>query len=228
MKYQIIGSDLQVVEVALSPGEGMLAEAGAMVYMHTDIQMNTTSGGGLLSGLKRKISGGGFFISEFDNVGQSSEAFVGFSAPYPGKVMPVPLGKLGGLFVCQKDAFLCAEKGTNIDVAFTQKLGAGFFGGEGFILQKLEGQGTAFVHAGGALIKKELAPGEMISCETGSLVGFTKDVEYNIEFVGGFANTLFGGEGLFLATLRGPGIVIIQSLPISRLAERIGATIPQR
>lgn len=225
MEYEITGSDLQVLEVKLNPQEGMVAEVGAMVYMHPDIQMNTNTGGGLFSGLSRAISGGGFFVSEFDNTGREEGAYVAFSAPYPGKISAVPLGKLGGKVLCQKDAFLCAEKGTAIGTAFTKRLGAGFFGGDGFILQGLEGTGTAFVHAGGALIKKELKPGEMIRCETGSLVGFTKDVDYNIEFVGGFKNTLFGGEGLFLATLRGPGIVLLQSLPISKLAERIGSSI---
>lgn len=222
--YQIYGSDLQLVEIELDPGEGVRAEVGTLIYMERGIEMQTSTGGGLFSGFKRMLAGEGFFISTFVN-GGSGKARLGFAAPYPGKIVPLDLGKLGGKFLCQKDSFLCAAKGVDIEVAFTKRLGAGFFGGEGFILQKLQGDGLAFVHAGGTLIEKKLGAGEVLRVDTGCLVAFSPTVDYDIQFVGGFRNALFGGEGLFLARLSGPGVVYLQSLPLSKLAERIGASI---
>ncbi len=221
LQYELIGNDLQIVEVALTPGQGVVAEVGAMVYMESEIKMSTSTGGGIFSGLRRMIGQGGFFLSQFSHQGSSAISKVGFAAPYPGKVMPINLSKVGNVFFCQKDAFLCASDNTQVDIALTQRLGAGFFGGDGFILQKLTGDGTAFVHAGGALIKKNLQAGEVLRAEAGALVGFTQGVDYSIEFIGGIKNTLFGGEGVFLASLRGPGVVILQSLPLSRLSDRL-------
>ncbi|HET9982657.1 MAG TPA: TIGR00266 family protein [Longimicrobiales bacterium] len=218
--YKIYGEELQVVEVELDPGEGVRAEVGTMLYMEDGIEMQTGTGGGLFRGFKRMITGSGFFISTFANVG-NAKSRAGFAAPYPGKVVPLDLGELGGRFICQKDAFLCAASGTEIEVAFTKRLGAGLFGGEGFILQRLEGDGLAFLHAGGTILKRELYAGERLRVDTGCIVGFAPTVDYDIQFVGGFKNALFGGEGLFLATLRGPGLVYLQSLPFSRLADRI-------
>lgn len=223
--YKIYGSDLQLIEIELDPGEGVRAEVGTMTYMEQGIEMQTTTGGGLFAGFKRMLTGDGFFISTFVN-GGNRKSRVGFSAPYPGKIVPLDLRKLGGTFLCQKDSFLCAANGIDIDIAFTRRLGAGFFGGEGFILQKLRGDGLAFVHAGGTLIEKNLSPGEVLRVDTGCLVAFAPTVDYNIQFVGGFRNALFGGEGLFLARLTGPGTVYLQSLPLSKLAERIGAAMP--
>lgn len=218
--YIIHGDDMQVVEVELDPKETVRAEAGAMIFQGEEIEMQTSTGGGLFSGLKRMITGESFFITSFTNKGSNKDS-VAFGAPYPGKIIPLDLGELGGEFLCQKDAFLCAAKGIDIEVAFTKKLGAGIFGGEGFILQRLEGDGLAFVHAGGTIIKKELASGERLRIDTGCLVAFSPTVKYDINFVGGFKNALFGGEGLFLASLTGPGTVYLQSLPFSRLADRI-------
>lgn len=222
--YKIYGSDLQLVEIELDPAEGVRAEVGTMTYMEQGIEMQTGTGGGLFAGFKRMLTGEGFFISTFVNGGKR-KARLGFAAPYPGKIVPLDLGKLGGVFFCQKDAFLCAAKGIDINVAFTRRLGAGFFGGEGFILQKLQGDGLAFVHAGGTLIEKKLGPGEVLRVDTGCLVAFSPTVDYDIQFIGGFRNALFGGEGLFLVKLTGPGVVYLQSLPLSKLAERIGASI---
>lgn len=220
--YIIQGDDMQIVEVELDPGEGVRAEAGAMMYMEDGIEMQTSTGGGLFSGFKRMITGESFFITTFLYNGKG-KGHVAFGAPYPGKIIPLELDKLGNSFLCQKDAFLCAAQGVEIEVAFTKKLGAGLFGGEGFILQRLEGDGMAFVHAGGTIIKKTLASGENLRVDTGCLVAFSPAVDYDIQFVGGFKNALFGGEGLFLASLRGPGDVYLQSLPFSRLADRIFA-----
>lgn len=220
--YKIYGSDLQLVEVELDPAEGVRAEVGTMIFMEQGIEMQTGTGGGLFKGFKRMLTGESFFISTFVN-GGTRKAKVGFAAPYPGKIIPVDLAKLGGTIFCQKDSFLCAAKGTEIDVAFTKRLGAGLFGGEGFILQKLQGDGMVFVHAGGTLIEKVLGVGEVLRVDTGCIVGFTPTVSYDIQFIGGFRNALFGGEGLFLAKLTGPGVVYLQSLPLSKLAERIGA-----
>ena len=220
--YRLIGDDLQIVEIELDPGEAVRAEAGAMLYMDDGIRMDTGTGGGLMAGLKRRLTGESFFITSFVNGGRG-KARVAFSAPYPGKVIPLDLGAHGGRFLCQKDTFLCAAQGIEIEVAFTKKIGAGLFGGEGFILQRLEGDGLAFCHAGGTIIERDLAGGEVLYVDTGCLVAFADTVDYDIQFQGGFKNALFGGEGLFLARVEGPGLVYLQSLPFSRLADRIVA-----
>ncbi len=218
--YTIYGDDMQILEVELDPGEGIQAEAGAMMYMEDGIEMETSATGGLMGGLKRMVTGESFFITSFVHKGEGKKR-AAFGAPYPGKIIPLDLGKLGGTFLCQKDAFLCAAGGIEIDVAFTKKFGAGLFGGEGFILQKLSGDGMTFIHAGGTIIERELPSGEGLRVDTGCIVGFAPTVTYDIQFVGGFKNALFGGEGLFLARLTGPGKVYLQGLPLSRLADRI-------
>ncbi len=218
--YTIIGDDLQLVEIELDPGEGVRAEAGALTYMEDGIQMQTGTGGGLFKGLKRMIAGESFFITSFLNTAQS-KSHVAFAAPYPGKVIPIDLTQFGRKFLCQKDSFLCAAEGIEIEVAFTKRLGAGVFGGEGFILERLEGDGLAFVHAGGTIIEKDLQAGQSLRVDTGCLVAFATSVDYDIQFVGGFKNAMFGGEGIFLAKLTGPGKVYLQSLPFSRLADRV-------
>jgi uncharacterized protein (TIGR00266 family) len=218
--FQIFGDDMQIVEIGLDPGEGVRAEAGAMMYMESGVVMQTSTGGGLFKGFKRMVTGESFFITNFTYDG-AGKGHVAFGAPYPGKVVPLDLRNFDGEFTCQKDSFLCAAQGVEIEVAFTKKLGAGLFGGEGFILQRLTGDGMAFVHAGGALIEKRLAPGESLDVDTGCIVGFSSGVDYDIRLVGGFKNALFGGEGLFIATVTGPGTVYLQSLPFSRLADRI-------
>jgi uncharacterized protein (TIGR00266 family) len=218
--YKIFGDDMQMVEIELDPGEIVRAEAGAMMYMERDIKMQTSTGGGLLKGLKRMITGESFFITSFVNAG-NQKSHVAFAAPYPGKIIPILLSDFGNSFLCQKDAFLCAANGIEINVEFTKKIGAGLFGGEGFILQRLDGDGLAFIHAGGTIIKKELQAGETVRVDTGCLVAFSTSIRYDIQFVGGFKNALFGGEGLFLATVTGPGTVYFQTLPFSRLADRI-------
>ncbi len=227
IEYKIFGDDMQLVEIELDPGEGVRAEAGTMTYMENGIEMQTGTGGGLFKGLKRMITGESFFITTFLNQGQAKSR-VAFGAPYPGKVIPIDLSAAGGQFICQKDSFLCAAQGTEIEIAFTKRLGAGLFGGEGFILQRLEGDGLAFVHAGGAIIEKTLAAGETLRVDTGCIVAFAPSVDYDIQFIGGFKNALFGGEGLFLAKLTGPGKVYLQSLPFSRLADRIMAAAGSR
>ncbi|MEJ2706442.1 MAG: TIGR00266 family protein [Anaerolineales bacterium] len=218
--YKILGDDMQLVEIELDPGEGVRAEAGALTYMEDGIQMQTGTGGGLFRGLKRIVTGESFFITSFVNNARGKSRLA-FGAPYPGKVIPLDLAAMGGRFLCQKDSFLCAAQGTEIEVAFTKRLSTGVFGGEGFILQSLEGDGLTFVHAGGTVIEKDLAAGQTLRVDTGCLVAFAPSVDYDIQFVGGFNNALFGGEGLFLARLRGPGKVYLQSLPFSRLADRI-------
>lgn len=220
--YQIYGDDLQLVEVELDSGEGVRGEAGTMTYMEDGVEMSTGTGGGIFKGLKRAFTGESFFITSFVNNG-SSKSHVAFAAPYPGKIIPLDLGKMGGTFLCQKDSFLCAAAGIEIEVAFTKRIGAGLFGGEGFILQRLQGSGLAFLHAGGTIIEKDLADGETLRVDTGCLVGFAPSVDYDIQFIGGFTNALFGGEGLFFTKLTGPGKVYLQSLPFSRLADRIEA-----
>lgn len=220
--YVIHGDDMQAVEIELDPMEAVRAEVGAMLFMEEGITMQTSTGGGIFQGLKRIISGENFFITSFLNTGQRKSK-VTFAAPYPGKIIPLHLGELGGNFICQRDGFLCAAEGIDINIEFTKKLGAGLFGGEGFILQRLSGDGKAFIHAGGAIIKRTLAPGERLRVDTGCLVAFQPSVHYDIQFVGGFKNVLFGGEGLFYATLTGPGIIYLQTLPFSRLADRIVA-----
>ena len=225
--YKIYGEDLQLVEIELDPGEGVRAEVGTMTYMEDGIRMDTSTGGegllgGLFKGFKRALTGESFFITTFLYEGAAgSKGHVGLAAPYPGTIVPLDLGALGGEFLCQKDSFLCAASGVEIEVAFTKRLSAGFFGGEGFILQRLTGNGMAFVHAGGTIITRDLKPGESLRVDTGCLVAFSPSVNYDIQFVGGFKNALFGGEGLFLAKMTGPGRVYLQSLPLSRLAGRI-------
>jgi uncharacterized protein (TIGR00266 family) len=218
--YKIFGDDLQLVEIELDPGEGVRAEAGTMTYMETDIEMQTSTGGGLFKGLKRAITGESFFITTFLNNGHG-KSHVSFAAPYPGKIIPVNMADFGGRILCQKDSFLCAAQGIEIEVALTKRIGAGIFGGEGFILQRLEGEGLAFMHAGGTVIEKDLAAGEKLRVDTGCLVAFSADVDYDIQFIGGFRNALFGGEGLFLTLMTGPGKVYLQSLPFSRIADRV-------
>jgi len=234
--YKLYGDDMQFVEVELDPGETVIAEAGGLMMMEDGIRMETIfgdgSGGGggfmgkLFSAGKRVITGESLFMTTFTNEG-SGKKHVSFASPYPGKIIPMDLSELGGKIICQKDAFLAAAKGVAVGVEFQRKIGAGFFGGEGFIMQKLEGDGLAFIHAGGTIIKKDLAPGEVLRVDTGCLVAMTRDVDYNIEMVKGVKTALFGGEGLFFATLRGPGSVWIQSLPFSRLASRVFAAAPQ-
>ena len=234
--YEIFGEEMQYVEVELDPDEAAIAEAGSFMMMDSDIKMDTIFGDGsnqekgvlgkLFSAGKRLLTGESLFMTAFLNIGQGKKR-VSFASPYPGKIIPIDLSEKGGKFICQKDAFLCAAKGVSVGIEFSRKLGRGFFGGEGFIMQKLEGDGMAFVHAGGTMARKELATGETIRVDTGCIVGFTKDVDYNIEFVGGIKNTVFGGEGLFFATLKGPGVVYVQSLPFSRLASRVWAAAPQ-
>lgn len=222
--YEIHGKDMQLVEIELDPGEGVRAEAGAMTFMESGIQMQTVASGGLFGGFKRMVSGESFFITTFLNT-SNRISHVGFAAPYPGGIIPLELENHRGKFICQRDAYLCSANGIDVEVEFTKKLGAGFFGGEGFILQRLQGTGKAFIHAGGAIVKKVLKTGEKIKIDTGCIVGFEDTVDYNIEFIGGFKNALFGKEGLFLATLTGPGLVYIQSLPISKLSERILSSV---
>ncbi|MFH1804280.1 MAG: TIGR00266 family protein [Pseudomonadota bacterium] len=224
--YQIIGSEMQLVEIELDPGEGVRAEAGAMMYMSDGINMQTNTGGGLFSGFKRMLTGESFFITSFVHEG-SGKGHVAFAAPYPGKVIALNLAEFGGSILCQKDGFLCAAAGIDIDIAFSKRIGAGLFGGEGFILQRLSGDGLAFVHAGGTIVRKDLQAGQTLRVDTGSLVALTPGIDYAIKFIGGFRNALFGGEGLFVTTLKGPGTVWLQSLPFARLADRIAAVLPK-
>ena len=220
--FQIIGDDIQVVEVELDPGEGVRAEAGAMLFMEDGIEMQTSTSGGMLKGLKRMITGESFFITNFSNRGNGKRK-VAFAAPYPGKIININPADFGGKFLCQKDGFLCAAEGIEINIAFTKRIGAGLFGGEGFILQELSGNGNTFIHAGGTILKKQLKAGESLRVDTGCLVAFEPTVNYDIKFIGGFKNALFGGEGLFFAQITGPGLVYLQSIPFSRLADRIVA-----
>lgn len=233
--YELHGDDMQCVEIELDPNESVIAEAGGMMMMEDGIDMETIfgddSGGqkGFLSKLvgagKRVLTGESLFMTVFTNKGVGKKR-VSFAAPYPGKIIPVDLSSLGGKVICQKDSFLCAAKGVSVGIDFQKKLGTGFFGGEGFIMQKLEGDGLAFLHAGGTIIRKDLQPGEKLRIDTGCLVALTKDVDYNIEFVGKVKSAFFGGEGLFFATVQGPGTVWIQTLPFSRLADRVIASAP--
>jgi uncharacterized protein (TIGR00266 family) len=229
--YKIHGTEMQYVEIELDPGESVIAEAGSLMMMDANIQMETIFGDGssdnkgimgkLLGAGKRLLTGESLFMTVFTNRTHDAKECVTFASPYPGKILPMDLQDLGGRLICQKDAFLCAAKGVSVGIAFQRKLGAGFFGGEGFIMQKIEGDGLAFVHAGGAICERVLRPGEMLRVDTGCLVAMTQDVDYDIELVKGIKTAVFGGEGLFFATLRGPGKVWIQSLPFSRLADRI-------
>lgn len=228
--YKIIGEEMQCVEIELDPQETVIAEAGSFMMMENDIRMETIFGDGsknqggfvnkLFSAGKRLLTGESLFMTAFTHIGNGKKR-VTFASPYPGKIIPMDLSLLNGKIICQKDAFLCAAKGVSVGIEFQRKLGTGLFGGEGFIMQKLEGDGMAFVHAGGTIIEKELRQGEMVKIDTGCIVAFTSAIQYDIQFVGGIKNTVFGGEGLFFATLTGPGKVWIQSLPISRLAGRI-------
>ena len=234
--YKIYGDDMQFVEVELDPKETVIAEAGSFMMMDGNIRMETifgdgsaSDGGGLMGKLlgagKRLITGESLFMTTFTNDG-TGKSHASFAAPYPGKIIPMDLSQLNGKIICQKDAFLAAAKGVSVGIEFQRKLGAGFFGGEGFIMQKLEGDGMAFIHAGGTITEKELGPGEFLRVDTGCLVAMTSDVQYDIEFVKGVKTALFGGEGLFFATLHGPGKVWVQSLPFSRLASRVFAAMP--
>jgi uncharacterized protein (TIGR00266 family) len=228
--YHIHGDDMQFVEIELDPGEATVAEAGGMMFMDDGIAMETIFGdgsaqsggffGSLMGAGKRLLTGESLFMTVFQNQG-SGKRKVAFGAPYPGKILPVNLAELGGELIAQKDSFLCAAKGVSISIAFQKRLGAGLFGGEGFIMQRLTGDGLAFVHAGGTLYERTLAPGEMLRVDTGCIVAFQPSVDYDIQMVGGIKTAFFGGEGLFFATLRGPGKVWLQSLPFSRLAGRI-------
>ncbi|MFC3884711.1 TIGR00266 family protein [Bacillus songklensis] len=234
--YILHGDDMQFVEIELDPRESVIAEAGGMMMMEDGIEMETIFGDGAHSGArglfgklvgagKRVLTGESLFMTVFTNQ-EIGKRRVSFAAPYPGKIIPMDLSELGGKVICQKDSFLCAAKGVSVGIDFQRRLGTGFFGGEGFIMQKLEGDGLAFLHAGGAIYKRELQPGERLRIDTGCLVAMTKDIDYNIEYIGKVKTALFGGEGLFYATLRGPGTVWIQSLPFSRLADRIFANAP--
>ena len=234
--YEIIGDDLQMVEVELDRGETVIAEAGAMTYMEDGISYAAKMGDGsdpkqgmlgkLVSAGKRAITGESLFMTHFTSQVEG-KTHVAFGAPYPGKIIPVDLAAIGGELICQKDAFLCAALGTNISIAFSQRLGAGFFGGEGFILQRLRGDGKVFMHVGGTVVKRELK-GEKLKIDTGCIAAFTAGIDYSIERAGNLKSMLFGGEGLFLATLQGQGTVWIQSLPFSRLADRIIENAPKQ
>jgi len=229
--YELLGNG-QMVEVELDPRESVIAEAGAMTWMEADIAFETRMGDGTETGLlsklfgagKRMLSGESLFLTHFTNQGQQKRR-VGFSAAYPGSVLPIDLSAIGGTLICQKDAFLCAAQGTKLGIVFNKRLGSGFFGGEGFILEKLEGDGMAFVHAGGALVKKELR-GETLRLDTGCLVAMSQGIDYDITLAGGLKTMLFGGEGVVLATLSGHGSVWVQSLPFSRMADRVLAAAP--
>jgi len=232
--YEIFGNEMQYVEVELDPGEAAVGEAGAMMYMQAGIEMDTVFGdgsqqGGLFGKLmgagKRLLTGETLFTTVFQNTATGKQR-VAFAAPYPGKIVPIDLSALGGTLLCQKDSFLCAAKGVSLGIAFQQKLGVGLFGGEGFIMQKLDGDGMAFIHAGGTLMERTLAPGETLRVDTGCVVAYQPSVDFDIQYVGKIKSALFGGEGLFFATLRGPGKIWLQSLPLSRLANRIIASAP--
>ncbi|MGD8561735.1 MAG: TIGR00266 family protein [Desulfarculaceae bacterium] len=237
--YQIMGEEMQFVEVELDPGESAVAEAGGMLYMTSGISMQTIFGDGrggeqgsglmdkLLGAGKRLLTGESLFMTIFTHSGSSGKEQVAFAAPYAGKIIPLHLDELGGEIICQKDAFLCAARGVALEIAFQKRIGAGLFGGEGFIMQKLLGNGLAFVHAGGTVFERDLKPGETLKVDTGCLVALKPSVKYDVEFVGGVKTALFGGEGLFFATLTGPGHVWLQSLPLSRLADRIYSAAPQ-
>jgi uncharacterized protein (TIGR00266 family) len=234
--YEIFGEEMQYVEVTLDPGETVIAEAGGMMYMTSSIQMETVFGdpsatksgfwGKVVTAGKRALTGESLFMTTFRNAGARREQ-VAFASPYPGKILPMHLDELGGELICQKDAFVCAAKGIQIGIAFQKRIGVALFGGEGFIMQRLTGDGIAMVHAGGTMMKRTLAAGETLKLDTGCLVAMTPSVHYDIQMVGGIKNTFFGGEGLFLCTLTGPGEIWCQSLPFSRLAGRIVAAAPQ-
>jgi uncharacterized protein (TIGR00266 family) len=233
--FEIFGEDMQYVEIELDPGEAAIGEAGAMMMMQDGIEMDTVFGdasgqqgglfGKLLGAGKRLLTGESLFTTIFHNESRTVRR-VAFAAPYPGKIIPVKLADVGGTLICQKDSFLCAARGVSLGIAFQRKLGVGLFGGEGFIMQRLDGEGMVFVHAGGTLVSRDLAPGERLRADTGCVVAYQQSVDFDIAFVGKLKTALFGGEGLFFATLTGPGRVWLQSLPLSRLANRIIASAP--
>jgi uncharacterized protein (TIGR00266 family) len=235
--YEIFGEEMQFVEITLDPEEMVVAEAGTLMYMTSGIRMETVFGdpsqkqggflGKVMSAGKRLLTGESLFVTTFANGGTSREQ-VAFASPYPGKIIPMHLDQLGGELICQKDSFVCAARGIKINVAFQKKLGTGLFGGEGFIMQRLTGDGVALIHAGGTMMKRTLRSGETLRLDTGCLVALTPSVNYDVQFVGGIKNSLFGGEGLFFATLTGPGDVWCQSLPFSRLAGRVVAAAGAR
>jgi uncharacterized protein (TIGR00266 family) len=235
VNYKIFGDDMQYVEVELDPSEAVVAEAGGMMYMEDGIDMETifgdgsaqTSGvfGALLGAGKRLLTGESLFMTAFTNRAMGKKK-VAFGAPYPGKIVAIKLNEIGGELIAQKDAFLAGAKGVSVGIAFTKKIGAGLFGGEGFIMERLQGDGWCFIHAGGTLLERDLAPNETLRVDTGCIVGFQPSVDYDIQYVGKIKSALFGGEGLFFATLRGPGRVWLQSLPFSRMADRILAAAP--
>jgi len=236
--YELYGEDLQYVEIILDPGEACIAEAGAFLYMDPGIEMQTIFGDGsgqdqggfmgkLLSAGKRVLTGESLFMTVFGN-GGSGRQKVAFAAPYPGKIVPLDLRQHGGRILCEKDAFLCAARGISVGIAFNRRLGTGLFGGEGFILQKLEGDGLAFLHSGGTIFSRELAPGETLRVDTGCLVAFETTVTYDIQMVSGIKTAFFGGEGLFYAALTGPGKIWIQSLPFKRIAKQVLSAIPRK
>ncbi|MDB6028414.1 MAG: hypothetical protein JWM68_4637 [Verrucomicrobiales bacterium] len=228
--YKIYGDDMQFVEVELDPMEAAVAEAGGMMFMEDGIEMETIFGdgsqqnngflGSLMGAGKRLLTGESLFMTVFQNRGAGKKR-VAFGAPYPGKIIPVRLSDLGGEIWAQKDSFLCAAKGVSVGIAFNKKMGAGFFGGEGFIMQRLQGDGWTFLHAGGTIYERTLGPGEVLRVDTGCVVAFQPQVDFDIQYVGKIKSALFGGEGLFFATLRGPGKIWLQSLPFSRMADRI-------
>ena len=235
IEYKIFGDDMQFVEVELDPGEATVAEAGGMMYMDDGIEMETVFGdgsqkssgfmGALMGAGKRLLTGESLFMTVFLNR-STQKRKVAFGAPYPGKIVPVHLAEIGGMLIAQKDSFLAAAKGVSVGIAFQKRLGVGLFGGEGFIMQRLEGDGWAFVHAGGTLQERTLVPGEKVRVDTGCIVAMQPSVNYDIQYVGKIKTALFGGEGLFFATLTGPGKIWLQSLPLSRLANRIVAAVP--
>ena len=235
--YEIRGSEMQFVEIELDPGEAAIGEAGSMMFMDAGIAMDTVFGDGsaqqgglfgkLLGAGKRLVTGESLFTTVYSN-NAPGKLRVAFAAPYPGKILPMDLRQLGGTLICQKDAFLCAARGVSLGIALQRKLSTGFFGGEGFIMQKLEGDGLAFVHAGGTVVRRELKAGETLLVDTGCVVAYTAGVAFDIQYVGKVRTALFGGEGLFFARMAGPGTVWLQSLPFSRLASRVFAAAPQR
>jgi uncharacterized protein (TIGR00266 family) len=235
LDFEVHGNEMQFVEIELDPGESVVAEAGSMMHMGNDIEMQTIFGDGSQKGTlfdsivgagKRLLTGESLFMTVFTNKGPGRQT-IAFAAPYPGKIIPMDLAQLGGKLVCQKDAFLCAAKGVAIGIAFQKKIGTGLFGGEGFIMQKLEGNGLAFVHAGGSIVKRELGPAESLRVDTGCIVALDASINYDVQFVGSVKSAIFGGEGFFFARLTGPGTVWLQSLPFSRLAGRIWQAAPQ-
>jgi uncharacterized protein (TIGR00266 family) len=235
--YEIKGAEMQFVEVELDPGEAAVGEAGSMFFMDPGITMDTVFGDGsagagsglfdkLFSAGKRLVSGESLFTTVYVNQATAKQR-VAFAAPYPGKIVPMDLRRLGGTLICQKSSFLCAARGVSLGIAFQKKLSTGFFGGEGFVMQKLDGDGLAFVHAGGTIVKRDLQPGQSLMVDTGCVVAYTPSVDFDIQYVGKIKTALFGGEGLFLARLSGPGTLWLQSLPFSRLASRVFAAAPQ-